>query len=297
MFSTFVTYIGCSSGPDVFQMPRRTQSPNVVCHNNELPHNMKQTIKLILILFAFTSQLAFGQQVDNKQVEVAKTFLDYVVRGEKENSWQLFDKANVPDVTKEQFEAAMNQFKSDLSFFDNFELTMNGIKFVGDKQLNQYTFKAISKTKNIVDEILVDILFFNSSKLVAGIQPKKLLKENPASTSRAKETPIEKEFTAVIDSVSYKVTGINIVHFANNEGLLAIQVEYLLPSDLDSRQKFAKKEAIKFVKFLIKNGYMDKAKLKAIEIDRKLLDDIGVSFLDPTKGGGFNVMVKADEYK
>jgi hypothetical protein len=200
-------------------------------------------------------------------------------------------------VTKEQFESAISQLKNDLSLFDTFELTVNGIKFVGDQQLNQYTFKAISKTKNIVDEISVDILFFNSSKLVAGIQPKKLLKENSASTSQGKETSIEKDFTATIGSVNYKVTGINIVHFSNNEGLLAIQVEYALPADLNSRQEFAKKEAIKFAKFLMKNGYIDKAKLKAKEIDRKLLDDIGVSFLDPTKGGGFNVMVKADEYK
>jgi hypothetical protein len=258
---------------------------------------MKQTIKLILTLFAFTSQFAFGQQTDNKQVEIAKTFLDYVIKGQKENSWELFDKVNVPDVTKEQFEDAINQFKNALSPFDTFELAMNRIKFIGDKQLNQYTFKAISRTKNVVDEVSVDILFFNSSKLIAGIQPKKLVKENSASTTKAKETPIEKKFTAVIDGVSYKVTGINIVHFANNEGLLAIQVEYVLPSDLNSRPDFAKKEAIKFAKYLLKNGYVDKARLKAKEIDRKLLNDIGVSFLDPTKNGGFNVMIKSDDYK
>lgn len=258
---------------------------------------MKKVIKIIFTIFSFTSQLAFGQQTDNKQVDVAKIFLDYIIKGQNESSWELFDKANVPDVRKEEFEDAMNQFKNDLSLFDSFELTLSGIKYVGDKKLNQYTFKAISKTRNIVDEIAVDILFFSSSKLVAGIQPKKLLKENSASTSKAKETPIEKDFTAVINNVTYKVTGINIVHFANNEGLLAIQVEYVLPPELDKRQEFAKKEAIKFAKFLITNGYMDKAKLKAKEIDRKLLDDIGVSFLDLTKGGGFNVMVKADEYK
>jgi len=267
-----------------------------VRHNYEPPYKMKQTIKFALSLLIFTSQFAFGQKIDNKQVEVAKTFLDYVIKGQKENSWELFDKVNVPDVTKEQFDEAMYQFKNDFSLFDSFELMMNGIKFVGDKQLNQYTFKAISKTKNIVDEILVDIVFFNSSKLVAGIQPKKLLKENSASTTRGKETPIEKEFTAVINNISYKVRGINIVHFDNNEGLLAIQVEYELPLDLDSRQEFAKKEAVKFAKFLINNGYMDKAKLKAKELDRNLLDEIGVSFLDLTRGG-FNVMVKADEYK
>ena len=277
-------------------MPVLHKAVTVVRHNYEPPYKMKQTIKFALSLLIFTSQFAFGQKIDNKQVEVAKTFLDYVIKGQKENSWELFDKVNVPDVTKEQFDEAMYQFKNDFSLFDSFELMMNGIKFVGDKQLNQYTFKAISKTKNIVDEILVDIVFFNSSKLVAGIQPKKLLKENSASTTRGKETPIEKEFTAVINNISYKVRGINIVHFDNNEGLLAIQVEYELPLDLDSRQEFAKKEAVKFAKFLINNGYMDKAKLKAKELDRNLLDEIGVSFLDLTRGG-FNVMVKADEYK
>jgi hypothetical protein len=258
---------------------------------------MKQTIAIMLSLFVFNTQITLGQESAIKQVEVAKTFLDYVVKGQKESSWELFDKVNVPDVTKEQFERAIDQLKKDLSIFDSFELAMSGVKFVGGKQLNQYTFKAISKTKNVVDDISVDILFYNSSKLVAGIQPKKLIKENAASTSSGKETPIESGFTAMINGVSYKVTGVNIVHFANNEGLLAIQVEYVLPTDLNSRQEFAKKEAVKFAKYLFQNGYVDKAKQKAGEIDRRLLDNIGVSFFDPVKGGGFNVMVTPDEYK
>jgi len=35
MFSTFVTYIGCGSGLNFFQMPRRTKSSNVVCQKEE----------------------------------------------------------------------------------------------------------------------------------------------------------------------------------------------------------------------------------------------------------------------
>jgi len=258
---------------------------------------MKQTIKFTLIVLTFWTNLSFAQQGDTKQIAVAKTFLDYVTKGQTEKSWELFDKTNVQDVTKEQFESAILLLKNDLSIFDTFELTMNGIKFVGDKQLNQYTFKAISKTKNIVDDVSVDVLFFNKSQLVAGIQPKKLLKDNSASTSKAKETPIENGFTAIIDSIKYNIKGINIVHFENNEGLLAIQVEYILPNDQRDLQALTKKEAIKFVKYLIQNGYFEKAKLKAKEIDRKLLDNIGVSFFDPNKGGGYNVMVKPNEYK
>jgi hypothetical protein len=59
----------------------------------------------------------------------------------------------------------------------------------------------------------------------------------------------------------------------------------------------AKQEAIKFAKYLISSGFADKAKKKSIEIKRNLLDAIGVSFLDPTKGGGFNIMLKPEEYK
>lgn len=127
--------------------------------NYETPNKMKQIVNYFLSLLIFTSQFAFGQKIDSRQVEVAKTFLDYVIKGQKESCWELFDKVNVPDVTEEQFDAAMHQFKNDFSLFDGFELVMNGIKFVGDKQLNQYTFKAISRTRNIVDEILVDVVF------------------------------------------------------------------------------------------------------------------------------------------
>lgn len=258
---------------------------------------MKKTIKILLTLFAFSSQFAFGQQIDKKQAEVAKSFLNSIIKGKTESNWELFDKKNNPDVTKEQFEDAIKQLKKDLSLFDTIDLTMNGIKFVGDSQLNFYTFKAISRTKNIVDQISIDILFFKSSQLIAGIQPKKLLKENSASTSRGDETPIEKAFTAVIDGVTYKIRGINIVHFANNEGLLAIQVEYTLPADIENSQEFIKKEAIRFARYLVRNDYLDKAKIKAKEIDRKLLEDIGVSFFDQRKSEGYNVMVKAKELK
>jgi hypothetical protein len=258
---------------------------------------MKHTVKLFLTLFIFTSQLAFAQQIDNKQVEIARTFLDYAIKGQKDSCWGLFDKVNNPTVTREQFDVAMTQFKNGLSHIDTFELTMNGIRLVGDKKLNQYTFRATSKTINVVDEILVDVLFFNSSTLVAGMQPKKRMKDNSASTTSGQETQIEKDFTAIIDSVSYKVTGINIVHFANNEGLLAIQVEYATATDLPNRQEFAKKEAVKFARFLIKNGYMEKARIKAKELNLTLLDNIGVSFLDPVKHEGYNVLLKADEYK
>ncbi|MEP6746622.1 MAG: hypothetical protein ABJB86_02790 [Bacteroidota bacterium] len=254
-------------------------------------------MKVIFLLLAFWTNISFGQLVDKKKLEIAKTFLHFVAKGQKDSSWQLFDKINVPDVTEEQFGKSVLQIENDLLVFDTFELSMSGVKSVNGKQFDVYTFRAISKTRNIVDDILIDISFFSSSQLVGGIQPKKLLKENAASTAKGKETTIEKEFTAVIDNITYKITGINIVHFENKQGLLAIQVESALPSGANDAKVFANKEALKFAKYLVSKGYVEKATLKAKELDLKLLDDIGVSFLDPGTHGGYNVMVKAADLK
>jgi len=258
---------------------------------------LQKTLILVLAAFIFATQITFAQDVDTVQVKVARAFLNHILKGEKESSWQLFDKANVPGVTRGQFDATADQLKNDLSLFDSFDLKMTGIKLLGDNQLNLYSFKAISTTKNVVDEILIDILFFKSSSLIAGLQPKKLLKENSASSSKGKETQIQGGFTAIIDSVSYQITGINIVHFANNDGILAIQVEYESIEEISSNPELAKKEGIKFAKYLIANGYLEKAKLKAKEIERTLLDGIGISFFNPGKAAGFNVIVEAVDYK
>jgi hypothetical protein len=258
---------------------------------------MKRRTNFILTLLLLTSNIVLGQRIDEKQSEVAKQFLYFVLKGNSDSCWELFDKKNVPDVSREQFKSTIDQLKNGLALFDTLELTMTGIRVVNEKKLKQYTFKATSKAGKIVDDVSIDVLFFDSSQFVAGIQPKKLIKENAASTTSGKETSIYNGFTAIVDGVSYKIVGINIVHFANNEGLLAIQVQYALPSDLQSTQKLTKTEAIKFAKYLLQNGYVEKAKIKTREIGRRLLEDIGVSFLDPIKGGGYNVMVKAADYQ
>ncbi|TDL99642.1 MAG: hypothetical protein C4K58_07050 [Flavobacteriaceae bacterium] len=244
-----------------------------------------------------TSQFVFGQQTEKKQVAIATTFLNYVKNGQMEKGWKIFDKENNPNITKEKFENGFTQLNKDLSTFDSFELTMSGVKFDGEKQFNQYTFKCISKTKNIVDDVSIDILFLKSSKLIANVQPKVLVKDVSASTSKGKETSIEKSFVAIIEGVSYNITGINIVHFNENEGLLAIQVEYTFPTNENNMQEFFQKEGVKFARYLVENGYVNIAKLKAEEIDKILLNEIGVSFFDKVIGQGFNVMLNETEFK
>lgn len=258
---------------------------------------MKFKLIFIFALVIFSATMLNGQTTSKKQIKVAEKFLSYLMDGQNEKCWELFDTLNVPNVTKDQFDVSMNQIRKDLSLFESFELTMTGAKFIDTIELNLYSFTAISNNKNVTDVVLVDFLFFVSSNLIAGIQPKTLLNENTATTSKGKETPLLKDTTIVIDNISYNVTGINIVHFENGEGLLAIQLEYEIPAEMKNLDKWANQEAIKFAKYIYQNGYLEKAKIKAKEMDLKLLENIGVSFLDMSIGTGYNVMIEPEQYK
>ena len=77
---------------------------------------MKQLIILIVVL-TLSSNLSYGQEVDESQVQVGQSFLNFVLKGENEKGWLLFDKTNVPEINKEQFDNAVNQMKTDLSLF------------------------------------------------------------------------------------------------------------------------------------------------------------------------------------
>src|SRR5437868_680347 len=110
-------------------------------------------MKQNLVLFLLWTNFSFGQQIDSKQLGVAQRFLGLIQKGSMDSCWELFDKSNVPNVTKEQFESSLSQLKSSLAVFDTFSLTMQGVKFSGDKQLDFYSFKAISRSINIVDEV------------------------------------------------------------------------------------------------------------------------------------------------
>lgn len=258
---------------------------------------MRQSKVVFTLALLFAFNLAIAQQVENPQIGVAKSFLKFMLKGQVDDAWQLIDKTHLSGLTKEEFNSTLSHIKKQLALFDSFDLVMNGTKMVDNNELSLYTFKAISTGKNVVDDVSIDVIFFDSCRFVAGVQPKQLLKENAASTTKAKETPLEQNFNAVINGTTYQIKGINIVHFENNKGLLAIQVEMKFPKDDSKIQEWGQKEAVKFAKYLIAKGYFEKAKIKSKEIDRVLLDEIGVSFFDSGIGGGFNVMLKPAEYK
>lgn len=257
---------------------------------------MKLIVKILTISLLFLSQLSLGQNTNPEQLRNAELCLDYIKKGEKDSCWMLIDSKNIPNLTKKTFETAFSQLSKNLSIFDHFQLSMVSVKMVDNKKLEMYTFEAISNEKKLVNDFSVDISFYEGSNLIVGIQPKMRVKENTASTTKGKETEIEKSFKTKIDKKEYEIRGINIVHFDNNQGLLAIQVLYNVPENIGDGQDWAKKEGIKFAKYLAKSEYLKKAQLKSKELNLTLLDEIGVSFLDHKTGHGINVMINKEDY-
>ncbi|MCA8831114.1 hypothetical protein [Hymenobacter pini] len=264
-----------------------------------------KNFKIVLILsLLLIVDMAFGQQVDNEQVAIGRKFITLVSERKNQDAWQLFDKKNVSNISEEQFNAAFGQLSDILSTANSYELSMSGVKVIENKKVNFYKFKGISRISEAGSDVYVDVLFFENSNLVAGVSPMKLvsiqnipINNSKASTTAGQETILEGESTISIDGIAYKVRGINIVHFEKEKALLAIQVEMNMPEDTSNKEKEVKKVAVKFAKYIVENGYIDKAKSKAKGINKKLLKDIGVSFYDPKKDRGFNVMLKPEEYR
>ena len=272
---------------------------------------------IILLLLLLTSVNLQAQKKDNKQVningkfegdkkqiKIANKFIKFITKGDINNSWELFDKKNNPQLSKEVFEKYVKQLSKDLKDFDKYELILTGKelqiipgkKNQKGKMLNMYTFKAISTKKKIITNILIDVIFLENGKKVYGLRPKQKVNNTHASTSSVPEIEVEKSFSADINNKKYNIVGVNIVPFSKKTGLLVIQVDYKVQKGKIDDAKI-RKEAIKFAKYLINNGYLEKGKLIAKKHNLTLRKELGVSFFNTKTGHGYNVMLKPDEFK
>ena len=252
---------------------------------------------VFIIITLMNSNFVFAQLFRAKQIQTAETCLNLILKGQQEEAWQLFDKTNVPAVTKEQFTTVFKQLENSLVLFDTFARFSIFTRLVNNRTFNMYRFKALSKRAHVLTDVFVDLTFIDTSELVGGLQSYIQNRDSTSLTSTNKETPIEKQFTAVIEDKNYNIRGINIVHFGNNIGLLAIQVERKIAQDEFINKQWTKPEVVKFAKYLVSKGYVDKAKLKAKELELNFADDLGGSFIDAGTGQGINVVLKLEEYK
>ena len=261
---------------------------------------MRNTSKIVFLIAAVLAiNRSPGQTVRPQQDSAAKFFLTVLFKQNYETCWTLFDQANVGDVKKEQFIAGMKTiYDSALCHYDSFELTTMESRLYNDgRKLNVYSFRLTSSTKKVIDQTLIDISFYDSASYIANVDYKWLIKGTSAKTSQGPESSISGPFGANIGGSNYRINGINLVHFKNDEALLAIQVETTFPVGISDISIWARKEGVKFARYAIRNGYADSARKMAQDIHMTLLPSIGVSFYQSDVGKGFNVLIKPEEYQ
>lgn len=257
---------------------------------------------LYMIFLLFSPLVAFTQQGNEQQREVAKRYIKLIRSGEYEKSWDLFDKENNPTVTKTIY---ITQIKGVVAMIPEGDLGelqefLYLLKYANDQVYSVYSFKFEKDVSKPMPGFSLDVIFVdNKTLLVGGLQPKKLQLANPAdrkaNSSAGKETPITGKSEWNVNGKKYQVIGVNIIHFKGNEAVVAVQVAYPVTTKLDT--EVAKKEAKLLAKHLYKSKDYKKAKKEMKKQGLNSLKKLGVSFINPATGQGWNTLVPEGEYK
>lgn len=227
------------------------------------------------------------------QVSTAKAFIYHLLDKDFEQCWQNFDTVINKKLSKEYLFKVMDNIYTNVleSRSKKLTLTMSGVKYVGKYETMFYRFHQ-KETANFFFEIS----FINKESLmVANFNAFRMNRLSPPPT-RENKTLISKAEEITLEGKSYKIRYIGIIHFANKEGLLAVQVEQVIPQNVNQKA-WAYKKGIIFAKWLFKHPSYQKAFKVAKKINRTLRSEIGVSFINPTTENGYNTMIETKDFK
>ena len=228
---------------------------------------------------------------NTQQISTAKAFIYHILDKDFEQCWQNFDTVINKKLSKEYMFKVLDNIYSNVleSRSKELDLAMSGVKYVGKYETMFYRFRQ-KETANFFFEVS----FINKeSLLVANFRAFRM---NQLSPRKEDKTLISKAEEITLEGKSYKIRYIGIIHFAKKEGLLAVQVEQVVPEDVD-KKAWAYKKGIIFAKWLFKHPSYQKAFKVAKEIKRTLRSEIGVSFINPTTENGYNTMIETKDFK
>ena len=178
---------------------------------------------------------------------------------------------------------------------------MKGIRtFQTGQTIWVYTYKFKGDvTKGMMPSAVLDIAFKDrQTTLICGFAPKFYAHSQPTSTrvstSSGEEVLLEKEQKWVVDGQTVNVNELALV-LDNSTALFAIKVWDEEAHGIT--QQRAKEKAIPIIKYAFANGYLPKAESGASQAKRKLLDGIGVAFIQPGTNGGYRIIIAPADYK
>jgi hypothetical protein len=272
---------------------------NIAVHCIKNSNPMKKHICMALFIGFMAFNLS-AQPGNLSQKNVADTFVEYFNNEEFDKCWKLFDRSLNPEVTKEQFiESAAGIYAEVPDKQSGMELFMTGMKFIGDYKAVTYSYKLKLDVSKPMPGFIVELLFSSAeSNKVAGFSYRRYMGGPPehASSSRGKETVVTKKETWVVDSVEYTIRGVNIIHFEKDTGLISVQVEQELPTGSDLNE-WAYNSGIKFARYLYHSKTYSLALEKAGEQKLAPKAEIGVSFVNPVTGSGYNTIISKKDFE
>lgn len=256
--------------------------------------------RFLIIIFSF---LLFSR-VDTgfcQQEAIAKNFLSNVLGSRYTEAWKQVDVQITSGLTYDGFvEFSKSIFELGKQYDTLIELYSRGEMFGQNGE--SYITYSFSFFRDISEppSIILDIIFIDStSNLIAGIKPKFMMggtepTEKTTKISKADEEKLEGEQKWEIADVKYEIPEIVLVFFSNNETAMVIKVIKDLDQNLTMEE--AEKLGEPFAKYAFQKNYIKIAEKKAKKIDRTLIEEIGIAFIDPESGMIYRVLIPKDVY-
>jgi predicted RNA-binding protein with PIN domain len=263
---------------------------------------MKQLscINYWVLLSLFLTVSAQGQP-SKQQEQIAHTFIGALFEKEYSQAWNLLEPEVQKKITVETLKTAAKpldelalQFGKELiPFMYGYRTYQNG------QSLFVHTYKFKTDVSKGIASALVDVVFRDAqattvSAFLTKFSAVPSQNPNQISTSTGQEVTLEKEQQWLVEGKAVSVNELALI-LDNTTALFAIKVW-----DEEAKgitQQRAKEKAIPIVKYAIANGYLPKAELGASQAKRKLLEGIGVAFIQPGTHGGYRIIIAPADYK
>lgn len=258
------------------------------------------TINCWILLCLFLTLSAQGQPFQ-QQDQVARAFMTALFEKEYSQAWNLLDPEVQKKITVETLKTAAKpvdelalQFGKELiPFMCGYRTYQNG------QSLLVYTYKFKSDVSKEIASALIDVIFRDAQATTIAVFLTKFSASsspnpNQISTSSGQEVSLGKEQKWLIEGKTVNVNELALV-LDNATALFAIKVW-----DEEAKgitQQRAKEKAIPIVKYALANGCLPKAELGASQAKRKLLEGIGVAFIQPGTHGGYRIIIAPADYK
>lgn len=251
---------------------------------------------LSLVLFLNTGVQAQA----NLQDQAARAFMTALFDEDFSRAWGLLEPEVQKTTTLEAVKAAAKPTNELAAQYGKaLEEFMRGPRtYQNGQTVFVYSYKFKSDVAKGMPSALIDITFKNAqSTAIYGFMPRFSTRSQPGSarvsTSSGQEVSLGNEQEWTVDGKKVIVNELALV-LDDNQALFIIKVMDEEARTLD--QQTARSKAIPIVKYAVANGYRQKAESGASQAKRKLLENIGVAFIQPGTRAGFRVQITPDDY-